>query len=78
MPRAGIYYSIMPAITLKAHYDGKTILLDEPFDIPENCDLMVTVLNESGEQADYSRLSSFGLASKFGDNEPDYNLSDIR
>jgi len=34
----------MPAVTLKAHYDGKRIILDEPFEIPPNTPLMVTVL----------------------------------
>ena len=34
----------MPAVTLKAHYDGKRIILDEPFEIPPNSPLMVTVL----------------------------------
>jgi len=26
----------MPSVTLKAHYDGERILLDEPFEIPPN------------------------------------------
>lgn len=34
----------MPAITLQAHYDGQHIVLDEPFDLPPNAHLMVTVL----------------------------------
>ena len=67
----------MPAITLKAHYDGKSILLDEPFEIPENSHLMVTVLSEPREDLDLRSLSAFGLASAYGDNEPEYGLSDI-
>ena len=35
----------MLAVTLKAHYDGERILLDEPFEIPPNSPLMVTVLS---------------------------------
>ena len=34
----------MPAATLKAHYDGKHIVLDEPYDLPANASLMVTLL----------------------------------
>jgi hypothetical protein len=34
----------MPTVSLKAHYDGTTIRLDEPFDLPPNTRLMVTVL----------------------------------
>ena len=67
----------MPAITLKAHYDGKSILLDEPFEIPENSDLMVTVLSEPREHSDFTSLSAFGLSAAFGDDEPEYSLSDI-
>lgn len=34
----------MHSITLKAHYDGKTICLDEPFDLPEGARLLIIVL----------------------------------
>jgi len=38
------YTSVMPTVSLKAHYDGKIIRLDEPFDLPPNTRLMVTAL----------------------------------
>jgi hypothetical protein len=31
-------------VALQAHYDGKHIVLDEPYDLPPNASLMVTVL----------------------------------
>jgi hypothetical protein len=34
----------MPIVSLKAHYDGNTIHLDEPYDLPEGAPLIVTVL----------------------------------
>ena len=34
----------MPTIALQAHFDGRQIVLDEPFDLPANASLMVTVL----------------------------------
>jgi hypothetical protein len=34
----------VPTITLQAHYDGKHIVLDEPYDLPPNASLMVTLL----------------------------------
>ena len=37
----------MPTVTLQAHYDGKRIVLDEPYDLPANAPLMVTVLPSS-------------------------------
>ena len=53
------YTSVMPIVSLKAHYDGKTIRLDEPFDLPPNARLMVTVLPPltGSERADWSNLS---------------------
>ena len=37
----------MPAVTLQAHYDSRQIVLDEPYDLPSNAPLMVTVLASS-------------------------------
>ena len=34
----------MPTVALQAHFDGKRIILDEPFDLPPHAALMVTVL----------------------------------
>ena len=33
----------MPAIALKAHYDGQQILLDEKFDLPKKRDSKTTL-----------------------------------
>jgi len=68
----------MPAVTLKAHYDGRQILLDEPFELPANCDLMVTVLHDSSERVDFASLASAGLSRAYGDDEPEYTVFDIR
>ena len=37
----------MPTVTLQAHYDGKRIVLDEPYDLPANAPLMITLLPSS-------------------------------
>ena len=39
----------MPTIALQAHYDGQRIVLDEPYDLPVNASLMVTLLPASSE-----------------------------
>jgi len=70
----------MPCVTLKAHYDGKTIRLDEPFDLPEGARLIVTVLEATqpeAERAGWIDLSARGLARAYGDSEPDYSIADI-
>lgn len=71
----------MAAITLKAHYDGERIRLDEPFDIPANSALLVTVLlssEEEQEHASWTELSRDGLRGAYGEEEPEYTASLIR
>lgn len=71
----------MPRVTLSAHYDGQHILLDEPFDLPANCPLMVTVLAPlelAGERASWLPAARQGLARAFGEHEPEYTPADIR
>jgi hypothetical protein len=70
----------MPSVTLKAHYDGERIQLDEPFDLPRNALLLVTVLSPEGDGDPVAWLaaSSAGLARAFGENEPEYTQADIR
>jgi hypothetical protein len=69
----------MASISLKAHYDGKTIRLDEPFDLPEGAQLIVTVLEAQAEQerAGWIDLSARGLARAYGDSEPEYSIADL-
>jgi len=70
----------MPAITLKAHFDGERILLDEPFNLPPNTPLMVTVLPTAvdSERVDWTQISAAGLARAYADNEPEYSLADVK
>ncbi|MCC7125764.1 MAG: hypothetical protein IT178_13010 [Acidobacteria bacterium] len=70
----------MPTVTLKAHYDGEQIRLDEPFDIPPSTPLMVTVLSATEQTAgeDWARLSREGLAAAYGAEESEYTASDLR
>jgi hypothetical protein len=70
----------MPVISLKAHYDGQAIHLDEPFDLPEGAQLIVTVLDEPSprnERAAWLDLSARGLARAYGDSEPEYSIADL-
>jgi hypothetical protein len=40
----------MPAVTLKAHYDGRAIQLNETFELAPNARLLVTVLEPGLEE----------------------------
>lgn len=80
MEGAARYLSNMPAVTLRAHYDGKRILLDEPFDLPANSPLMVTVLPPSngGEKMEWSQVAAAALGRAYSEDEPEYSAADIK
>ena len=70
----------MPAVSLRAHFDGTTIRLDEPYDLPADAQLLVTVLSRpvnSDERAALAALAAEGLARAYGNNEPEYTVADI-
>ena len=73
----------MSAVILKAHYDGEHIVLDEPFELPPNAPLAVTVLFPTTpeldrERAEWAALSAQSLARAYGDDEPEYTTADLR
>jgi hypothetical protein len=70
----------MPAVTLQAHYDGRTIQLDEPFELVPNARLLVTVLDPAGAttRALWANLAAEGLARAYGEDEPEYGPGDLR
>lgn len=70
----------MEAKILRAHFDGKQILLDEPFELEPDTKLIVTVLPETsnGEHEDWARLSLESLARAYSDDEPEYSLDLIK
>ena len=70
----------MPTVSLRAHYDGERIQLDEPFDLPPVFPLLVT---DPAPEADPDRKAWIdggrqALARAYGDDEPEYTLSDVR
>ena len=70
----------MPTVTLRAHYDGERIQLDEPFDLPPDVPLLVTVLvvEADNDREAWIAMGRHALAHAYGDAEPDYSLADIR
>lgn len=71
----------MPILSVRAHFDGTNIQLDEPFELPRDAPLLVTVLSSAQEElskADWSELSKTGLERAYGEAEPEYSTLDIR
>lgn len=71
----------MDAVILPAHFDGRQIRLDEPYDLKPDSRLLVTVLPEVRERGDDDSLiqiSTLGLAQAYSDDEPEYSLDLLR
>jgi hypothetical protein len=71
----------MPLVTLRAHFNGEHIILDEPFALTPDMELIITVLSQqaSGEDRDaWLRLSSQRLAAAYGETEPEYSTELIK
>jgi hypothetical protein len=66
----------MSVVTLKAHYDGEKICLDEPFELLPNTPVLVTVPQpdaESQDRAEWFALAKAAFARTYDDDEPDYS-----
>lgn len=70
----------METTTLRGHFDGKQIQLDEPYDLQPNTELIITVLPNTAEaeREDWVRLSVENLALAYADDEPEYSTDSIR
>lgn len=69
----------MQSVTLRAHFNGTQVVLDEPFAIEPDTKLLVTVLpDESDAETDeWFRLSAEHFNSAFGEDEPEYGFEDL-
>lgn len=71
----------METISIKAHFDGTSIQLDEPFELPRDAQLLVTILPPSDNDAslaNWREIAGNGLAAAYGNDEPEYNESDLQ
>ncbi len=56
----------MPTVALRAHYDGEHIILDEPYDLPANSVLIVTLLpSQPDEDSEEVWLRAAGSSDAF-------------
>lgn len=71
----------MSVKTIRAHYDGKQIRLDEPCQLAPDTQLLIVVVpnrSSDGESEDWTLLSRQGIESAYGEQEPEYSLDAIR
>ena len=67
--------------TLRAHFDGSQILLDEPYELEPDTKLIVTVLpkdNSNAEREAWLHLSMKKLEDAYTDDEPEYSVDLIK
>ncbi len=68
-------------VTLPAHFNGSTIVIDTPHNLKRNTKLLVTVLDfeiEGEERNFWTELSLSQLEKAYGKDEPEYPLSLIK
>lgn len=69
----------MQIVNLQAHFDGERILLDEPYELPQNAKLVVSVIEmEKGDREDWTLFSLANLERAYGSDEPEYSLDLIK
>lgn len=67
--------------TIRAHFDGKQICLEEPCQLEPDTQLLVVVLpkqSRDDEQDEWLRLSQRALENAYGEEEPEYSLDAIK
>ncbi len=70
----------MSSQTVRAHFDGEHIRLDEPCMLEPDTPLLVIVLPKqlaTDDHADWIRLSRQAFANAYGADEPEYSLNAI-
>ena len=67
--------------TIRAHYDGEQIRLDEPCQLTRDDKLLIVVVPSQPsdrESEDWMILSRQGLDAAYGEQEPEYSLNSIK
>jgi hypothetical protein len=66
-------------VSIRVHFDGERIQLDEPCDLKPNTRLLIAVLDETDVDRDFwLRLSAERLEAAYGEGEPEYTPSSVR
>jgi len=69
-------------VSLSAHFDGKSIVLDEDYPLRPQAKLLVTVIEDERtidaqtERSAWSARGKQAFARVFGSDEPDYSVAD--
>ena len=69
----------MQSVTLRAHYNGTQVVLDEPFSFEPETKLLITVLPnpDDKEHDEWLHFSASSLNAAYGNDEPEYTIDDL-
>ncbi len=68
----------METVTLRAHFNGTQVVLDEPFTFEPDTKLLVTVLpDEDTERDEWFKFAAANLNAAYGEDEPEYTMEDL-
>jgi hypothetical protein len=65
----------MSPVTIRAHFDGQHIRLDEPCQLEPDAQLLIVVLPkqaDDGEREDWAHLARQALENAYAEDEPAY------
>jgi hypothetical protein len=71
----------MKTLTLRAHFDGESLRLDEPCALDRDTPVTVTIRPRSEEEEDrasWGLWAATSLAGAYAEDEPDYSLALIK
>lgn len=69
----------MRTVTLRAHFDGEHIRLDEPCELEPDAPLMITIWPSPEEDREREAWAGFsGLEAAYAEDEPEYPLDLIK
>lgn len=69
----------MATFTLRAHFNGTHVVLDESADLEPNTKLLVTVIDAESESEhnEWAKFSADGLNEGYGEDEPEYTVANL-
>lgn len=69
----------MQSVTLRAHFNGTQVVLDEPFSFEPDTKLLVTIVPDADdvERDEWMRFAALNLNAAYGDEEPEYTMDDL-
>ena len=68
----------MEIVTLQGHFDGKQILLDEPYALEPDTKLLISVIQMDADDEDLERFALDNLEGAYNDDEPEYSFDMIK